>query len=296
MTTHTQPAATSVGADSAPPGQSTRTALMRSRRRHRRTVLALRVGVAVVFLGMWELVSGRPRTEWALIDQLYVSKPSDIWASLVDSIADGTLLPNIVATTMETVLGFLLGAAIGLVLGFLLGISPLWSAVLRPYIVAMNSVPRLALVPLFVLWFGLGMSSKVVFVAMIVFFLVFYNTFAGVHDVDRELVDVLRVMGSSPVQLHTTVTLPSAMTWIISGLSISVPYALVAAVTAEIVASNEGVGYLLNLAAGQFDTAGVFAAILVLVVMGLILTGLVTLLERYLLRWKTDRLRSRSGF
>jgi NitT/TauT family transport system permease protein len=265
---------------------TTRESMRTARRRRRLLVHSLQLLVAIVTIGLWQGVSGPRGTAGTIIDEFYISKPSDIWAALVGQVTGGGLGANILVTAQETVYGFLLGALIGLLTGFILGTNELVSGVIRPYVVALNSVPRLALVPLFILWFGLGLTSKIAFVAMIVFFLVFYNTYAGVQDVDKQLVDVLRIIGASRPQIHWRVTLPSAMTWIIAGLSISVPYALVAAVTAEIVSSNSGVGFMLNQAAGQFDTAGVFASIVVLVVMGLLLTGLVTLLERRLLAWK----------
>lgn len=263
-----------------------RDAIRGARRRRRLLVHSLQLLVAILVIGLWQWASGPRGAAGTVIDEFYISKPSDIWAALADQVTSGDLGANILVTAQETVYGFLVGALIGLLTGLVLGTNDLISAVIRPYVVALNSVPRLALVPLFILWFGLGLTSKIAFVAMIVFFLVFYNTYAGVQDVDKQLVDVLRIVGASRVQIHWRVTLPSAMTWIIAGLSISVPYALVAAVTAEIVSSNRGVGFLLNQAAGQFDTAGVFASIIVLVVMGLLLTGLVTLLERRLLAWK----------
>jgi NitT/TauT family transport system permease protein len=271
-----------------PAVHTTRGTIVAARRRRRLLVHSLQLLVALIAITAWQYASGPRGESSTLVDEFYVSNPTDIWAALVDQITGGTLAANVLVTAQETIYGFLLGAVLGLLVGFALGTNELASAVIRPYVVALNSVPRLALVPLFILWFGLGMTSKVAFVAMIVFFLVFYNTYAGVQDVDRQLVDVLRIMGAKRRQIHRRVTVPSAMTWIIAGLSISVPYALVAAVTAEIVSSNSGVGFMLNQAAGQFYTAGVFASILVLVVMGLLLTGIVTLLERRLLGWKAS--------
>jgi NitT/TauT family transport system permease protein len=238
----------------------------------------------------WERFAGDPTKGRVLIDQFYVSRPSAIWDAFTGWIDEGVLITGIWVTLQETVFGFLIGAVLGLITGFILGTSRFISAVFRPIVTALNSIPRLALVPLFILWFGLGMSSKMAFVAMIVFFLVFFNTYAGVSDVDDHLLDVLRLMKAKRWQLHTKVTLMSAMTWIIAGLRVSVPYALVAAVTAEMIASNRGMGYLVVRSSGQFFTAGVFAGILVLMVVAMGLTGLVTLLERRLLRWKPDRL------
>lgn len=271
-------------ADMGPEVRISAASITSARRARRMRVIGLQVLLGVAVLTVWEFVSGPPGQ--GLVDEFFISKPSAIWAALVDQVTSGVLFPNLLVTFIETTGGFVVGALLGFVVGFVLGVNELASAVIRPYVVALYSVPRLALVPLFILWFGLGLISKIAFVAMIVFFLVFYNTYSGVHDVDRKQIDVLRLMGARKLQIYAKVSLPSAMTWIIAGLSISVPYALVAAVTAEIVSSNSGIGYMLTQSAGQFDTAGVFASILVLVVVGLALTALVGLLERRLLRWK----------
>ena len=246
----------------------------------------------VLFAGVlvaWQLVSGDPK-KGALVDHFYVSKPSEIGVALKDWWDQGILLESIRATLTATIYGFLLGAGLGIIVGVILGSSPTLGAIFRPFIVALNSIPRLALVPLFVLWFGFGISAKVALVTTIVFFLTFYSTYEGVRDVEQRLLDVLKVMNASNLALQIKVRIPSAMAWIIQGLQVSIPYALVAAVTAEIIGSNTGVGFLIQRSAGVFYTAGVFAGIVVLVVMGLILNMFVVLLEKRLLRWKPRNL------
>src|SRR5262249_3477356 len=141
------------------------------------------------------------------------------------------------------------------------------SEVINPFITGFYSVPKLALAPLFILWFGIGFDMKVVLIATIVFFLVFLNTYTGVRDVSRELVAILRLMGAGERHLLSKVVLPSAITWLFAGLRISAPYALVGAVVGELVASNRGLGYLLAHAAGQFNTAGVFAALVAIIIL-----------------------------
>ncbi|MGE3620594.1 MAG: ABC transporter permease [Acidimicrobiia bacterium] len=276
----------------APAATSTR---RRARRRFNRTnpllVNALRLAVLVAFLLLWERFAGPRDDPSAFLDEFYVSKPSAIWRSITSWLDQGILFSSIAVTLQEAVWGLLIGTGLGLVAGFSLGVSPLLSAVLKPYVTALNSIPRLALVPLFLLWFGLGISSKLALVATIVFFLVFYSTYAGVQDVEQELIDVVRLMGARRIHVHAKVTLPSAMKWIIEGLRVSVPYSLVAAVTAEMIASNRGMGFLLIRSSGQFNTAGVFGAIVVLMCVSVVLSALVSLLERYLLRWKPRNLR-----
>jgi NitT/TauT family transport system permease protein len=144
-------------------------------------------------------------------------------------------------------------------------------------------------VPLFMLWFGIGLNSKLALVISVVAFLVFYATYAGVKDVDHHLVDKMRLMRAKRWHVHAKVTVPSAMSFIIQGLGVSAPYALVVAVAAEMLASNRGLGYLLVNASTQFDTAGTFAIIFVLMLLGIVLMALINLLERRLLRWKPKR-------
>lgn len=245
---------------------------------NRWVVLGLQMLLGAVVLSVWQ---------WGnVVDELYVSKPSAIFDAIVRWQEDGVLFPNIMVSLQTTVYGFGIGGILGLIVGFSLGTSDFASRIFRPFVTALNSIPRLALVPLFLIWFGLGMSSKVALVATVVFFLIFYNTYAGVRDVDRQLVDVLRLMKAKRRHVYLKVTLPSAMTWIIAGMRVSVPYAMVAAVTAEMLASNRGMGFLLQRSAGQFYTPGVFGAIIVMIVMSITLMFLVTVLERFVLSWK----------
>jgi NitT/TauT family transport system permease protein len=273
------------------PRRQSRVSLRQRLRPTRRRVLVnvTRLVLLALVLFAWEYFAGNPGKPHVLINEYYVSKPSAIWQALTSWVDQGVLWSNLWITVEETLLGFLIGAVAGCVIGLVLGVSRLLSDVLFPFITALNSTPRLALVPLFLLWFGLGSQARIVLVVTITFFLVFYATYAGVRDVDEQLLDVLRVLGGRSYQLHAKVTIPSAMVWIISGLRVSVPYALVAAVTAEMIASNQGMGYLLVNASGQFDTAGVFAGIAVLIVLGLVLNVGVSILESVLLRWRPKR-------
>lgn len=271
----------------APDGDDLQQMLERQRR-EKRLVYGLRLLILVGALTIWELGSGDPRTEFVLIDEYFVSKPSAMLATAQEWVERGELWTNLLATVQVTLLGFLFGAIGGVALGFALGVSRFWSRVLTPFVSTLYSIPRLALIPLFLLWFGLGLGAKLALVIVIVFFLIFYNTFSGVRDVDAGLVDVMRVMSAKSWQIHLKVTFPSAMVWIATGLRISVPYALVATVTGEMLMSNTGMGYVIIRSAGQFNTAGVFAGILVLMVMALIFTGLVGLLESVVLGWKAQ--------
>jgi NitT/TauT family transport system permease protein len=256
-------------------------------------VLVSRVVLPLGLLLAWETASGDPATEsGVLVDSFYISKPSEIWAALVGWVEEGVLLESIQATVVAMLYGFAIGAVLGILVGIILGSSPMLSDIFRPFIIALNSIPRLALVPLFILWFGFGLASKVALVALIVFFLVFYSTYEGVRDVEQRLIDVLKVMNASRLTVQMKVRVPSTMAWIIQGLRVSVPYALVAAVTAEIIGANTGIGYLIQRSAGTFFTAGVFAGIAVLVAVSVVINALVTMLEKRLLRWKPRNLTS----
>jgi len=260
-------------------------------RTRQRNIRIGRVLLIIFLLVMWQVLSGPPNGKpWELIDEFYVSEPTAMFETLRSWISDDVLFPNLFTTLQVTILGFLIGAGLGMLVGFALGASPYLSAIFSPIVAALYAVPRLALIPLFLLWFGLGIGSKLALVVTVVFFLVFYNTHEGVRDVDRELVNVLRVMKAKRWQIHMKVTFPSAMTWIIAGLRVSVPYALVGAVTGEMTASNAGMGYLIIRASGQFDTAGVFAGIFVIMIFALLLGALVTVAEKRFLRWKSNNL------
>jgi len=246
------------------------------------TVFAWRAAIVVIFLAAWEFASGR------LIKPFWISSPSEIWRQLSEWIATGQLWLHVEVTLSETLMGFGLGAISGVAIGLALGLNRRLAAVLDPFIVAFYSLPKIALAPLFILWFGVGLTSKVVLATFVVFFLVFYNTYAGTLAVEAELIDVLRLMGARRGQIIRKVILPSALIWIFTGMKSSVPYALIGAVVGEMMASNKGLGYLIEAAAGQYDTDGVFAALFVLMI---IATGLHELLkqsERLMLRWREE--------
>lgn len=254
-------------------------------RRRRATVLAAQAGIVALVLVAWELLSGNPQ-DGALLDEFLVGRPSGIADAFLDWQGDGRFWGDIWVTLQETVIGFVIGCVSGLAVGFMLGVNKTLSRIFSPFVSAAFAIPRLALAPLFILWFGLGMGSKVALVALLVFFLVFFNTFAGAKQVDRSLLDVLAVMGATRFAQHRLVTLPSAAVWVIAGLRVSVPYAFVGAIVGEMLAANRGLGYVIARSAGQFNPELMFAAIAVSVVLSLALTGGVTVLERYWLRWQ----------
>lgn len=243
--------------------------------------LACQVVIITGFLLLWEYASDR----W--ISALMVSKPSAVWATIWKWSVDGTYLKNIWVTIYAMIAGFGLGAGLGTLIGFATGSWRRLGDILEPIFTAFYTLPRLALAPLFLLWLGLGIQFRIVFAATIIFFLVYFNTFYGVREVSRELLDAVRIMGANRLQLALRVTFPSALVWVAAGLKISVPYALVGVVVAEMLASDEGLGYLLQRSATQFSSAGVFASIAALLVISLVISKLVSVITAGALRWKT---------
>jgi NitT/TauT family transport system permease protein len=189
-------------------------------------------------------------------------------------------------TLLETVLAFGIGTVLGLLAGLWLALSPLASAILEPYITAANSMPRVILAPIFALWFGLGLWSKVALAVTLVFFIVFFNVYQGVKEVSPVILNNARMLGANQRQLLQTVYLPSATAWVFSSLHTSVGLAFVGAVVGEYLGSARGVGYLILQAEGTFDVNTVFAGIVVLTLCALLLDGLVTRLERRLMIWQ----------
>jgi len=238
------------------------------------------VVLGVILLLLWQGASGR------LIDSFFISNPIDVGTRLVGWVADGSLLLHIWATVYATLMGFIVGAVGGVVLGIWLGVSPFSSRLLNPYLNALNALPKVALAPLFVLWFGLGIESKIALAAVLVLFLVFLNTYAGVREVDQDLIDGARLMKATRIQVIAKVIIPSAMSWVFAGLKISVPYALIGAVLGEMIAANRGLGYLVQFSGSQFDSAGVFAVLIVIALLAVALNFLVEIVQHRIQQWR----------
>jgi NitT/TauT family transport system permease protein len=189
-------------------------------------------------------------------------------------------------TLVETFLAFGIGSVLGLVAGLWLALQPMASALLEPYIKALNSMPRIILAPIFAVWFGLGIGSKVALGVTLVFFIVFFNVYQGVKEVSPVVLANARMLGASPRQLLRHVYLPSAMAWVFSSLHNSVGLAFVGAVVGEYLGSSQGVGYLILQAEGSFDINTVMAGILVLTAFALALDALVSRVEKRLMKWQ----------
>ncbi|HWP35814.1 MAG TPA: ABC transporter permease [Thermodesulfobacteriota bacterium] len=243
-------------------------------------LLLYRVLFGVALIALWELASGR------LIDPFWISSPSRVAAFLWAITRDGSVFGHLAVTMYETSVGFAVGAATGIGCGFLLARREAIAQILDPYIVAFNGIPRIALAPVFMIWFGIGPTSKVILVVIVVFFLTFFSTYSGVKGVDVELKNIVRVMGGSERQVLVKVTIPATVPWIMTGLKVSVPYALVGAVVGEFIAASRGLGYLIQHQSSLFSTTGAFGGIVILALIVVLLNEAIDRVEAYLLRWR----------
>src|SRR5438128_45371 len=215
-----------------------------------------------------------------------INKSGKTWAT--KGTAQGPLWEQIAVTLEETILGFAIGVVLGIFFGVVLGRNRFLADVLGPYIKAANSIPRVVLGSIFVIGLGLGIQSKIALAVVLVFFIVFFNAFQGVREVDRNLLANARILGANQRQLTTAVILPSALTWIIASLHTSFSFALVGAVVGEFLGSTQGIGLMIQTAQGTFNANGVFAAMVILAVVALIMEGLVTAVENRLITWRPN--------
>jgi NitT/TauT family transport system permease protein len=244
-----------------------------------RGLLKLSPGLAL--LVFWQWASGR------LIKEIYVSKPTAVAARLYELFASGEIYPHLWTTGEELVLGYVIGVAGGILAGYALGRSKRLAAIFEPYVMAFYGIPKIALAPLFIIWFGIGIGSKVALAAIMVFFLVFYNVYSGVRSVDRELVNLTLVMGANQRQLTTHVYFPAAAPYVLLGMRMAVPYSVIGVIVGEFTSSIQGLGLFIHEASSTYDPAGVFAGIVILLAFVVAANFLAGRLERRLLRWKT---------
>jgi len=252
-------------------------------------VVALQLAVAAVVLGVWEALI---RAEFA--DPLIFSSPLRIAERLVEMLSGEiiygrTIFDHLAATLQQIAIGYVVGAVVGIVAGYLLGRSRIALAILEPYILALFSIPKIALAPLFIVVLGIGLWARVGIVFIEVFFVVFFNVLRGVLDVNREYIHIARIMGASQTQLTRRVILPAALPSIMLGLKLGVPFAMIGAVLGECIASNQGIGWLILYSSNSFDVGGVWASILLLVVITWVLSRVAAWVEARALRWQPER-------
>ena len=250
------------------------------------TLLALQVLVAVVCIALWQLLSSVPVLGKILLPPFFFSNPVDVFDQIVKWFVSGVIWKHLGITLAESILAFVIGSLGGVLIGFWFARQPLVAAVFDPYVKMVNALPRVVLAPIFALWLGLGIWSKVALGVTLVFFIVFFNVYQGVKEVSRTVLDNGRMLGMSERQLMQHVYWPSALSWMFSSLHTSVGFAVVGAVVGEYLGSAAGLGYLIQQAEGVFDVAGVFAGMFVLSAFVILIDFGVTLVERRLLVWR----------
>jgi NitT/TauT family transport system permease protein len=258
----------------------------RGRARRRRSLIwTARAATLAFVIGGWQLLTGAK-----IIDPFFWGQPSGIVKQLSNWIQHGTqygsIWLQIWITMKEAVLGFLYGVVAGVIAGVLLGQVRFLAEVLGPYIKVLNAIPRIVLGSLFTVALGLGTTSKTVLAAVLVFFVVFFNAFQGVREVDRNLLANARVLGASRLQITQHVVLPSALTWIIASLHVAFGLSIIGAIVGEFLGSQKGLGLVIATSQNNFNPNGVFAAMLIIAVMALTAEALIEQLEKRLLAWR----------
>lgn len=237
----------------------------------------------VLILALWEGTS-----RWFNLG-FWLSSPSAIVAEIQRWAASGNLWLDMRMTLTAAGLGFIIGSLIGAFTGFVLGWVRRLGDLFEPFVLALYTIPKIALAPLFVLWFGIGLTNKVMFSGLLVFFMVFVTTYQGTRQVDRDLVENARLLGAGRFSIWTKIAIPYSAVWMLAGIRIGLPYALIGAIVGEFVASTSGVGFRIKEATSYLNTAGVFAGLVVLMAISLILLSLLKIVERRALGWQNAK-------
>ena len=235
----------------------------------------------LILLALWE-TAGRA----GMLNPLYLPSPSEIGAALVDLFSDGRIWPHLEATFTAALGGLVLGIAVGVVLGVAAALVRLVAELLEPVMTLLNAVPRVILAPLFVIWLGIGLASKIALSFILVAVLIFFTVFTGIRQVDRRMIERVITLGGGRWALVRHVYLPSVTAWILSNLKIAVGFAFTGALVGEFVAATHGLGYLLSFAQSTYNAALMFALIFLILVVVLLIFGIAGQLEKYLLRWQ----------
>src|SRR5262245_23915074 len=246
------------------------------------SVTLIRLAIIIGFFALWEIASGR----W--IEPFLISSPSRIFTSLFNGFRDGDLWQHTWVTFVEIAIGYPIGAIAGIGLGYAFGRSRVLAEIFEPIIIALNGIPRTALAPLFIVWLGIGLWSKVGVVFLLTFFLNFFNTYTGMRQMDQEYVDLASLMGVKGWKLSFKVIFPAISPYVFTGIRTSIPFAVIGAIVGEFVAATEGVGFLIRLSAGIFKTAHVFVGIIVLMIMVIVMDRIAKMIEKRALRWQTQ--------
>jgi NitT/TauT family transport system permease protein len=243
--------------------------------------LAGRLLVIAAFVGLWQAAVS---VGW--IDTFFFSSPSEIVGVLRQWFEEGRVFGNLGLTLAEAAIGYLIGVTVGTALGFAFAFLPRVAQVLDPFVVLMNSFPRLTLAPLFIVWFGFGMAPKIVLVALFIVFICFFNTYRGLLEVDKELLDRAKLFGASRWQITQHIYLPAAVSWIIAGLRASVGFALIGAVVGEYIGGDSGVGFLIMQGQHRLRMREVLAGLALLLAIAALIDIMLRQIESRSLRWR----------
>jgi NitT/TauT family transport system permease protein len=254
----------------------------------RAKLLLLQALVAVIAIAAWHVLTTDEYFGAAVLAPFFFSTPADVGSRIMQLFASGVIWRHLWITLSESMLAFAIGAAGGVAIGFWFARKPTVAAVFDPYVKMANALPRVVLAPIFALWFGLGIWSKVALGVTLVFFIVFFNVYQGVKEVNPTVLANARMLGMNDRALMRHVYWPAALSWVFSSLHTSVGFAVVGAVVGEYLGSAAGLGYLIQQAEGVFDVAGVFAGMFVLAAFVIGIDAVVTLVERRLLVWRPD--------
>ncbi|MGM4903438.1 ABC transporter permease [Tardiphaga sp. 866_E4_N2_1] len=244
-----------------------------ARRRYTLSVRITQIVLIVIVLCFWQFGGG------GIFDPFYVGSPSGVWDVLKHDLADPQFYRDLMITAIEMAAGYCIGSSLGILTGALLARWKFVADVADPAFVALNSIPRIALAPLIIIWFGIDLSSKIVLAATLVYFMTFFSTLSGIRGVDEAVVNVARVMGATPWHIFLKVQLPGARVWIANGLRLSLPFALIGVIVGEFLAASEGLGYRLNMYSTSYKPNGVFAMLIIMMIFMIILNSLIGWLE-----------------
>lgn len=235
----------------------------------------------VVFVAVWQMLADKE-----MINPLFFSSPKQVWADMIEMFSTGYIIPHIRITLYAAFLGLFYGIVFGTVIALIVGNNKILAYILEPIFVGIHGLPLLALGPLFVVWFGIGIKSKIFMATISVFFLVFFNIYAGFKDVDIQLIQTLRLMRANKMQMMMKVILPSCIPWLIASLKAGVGAAVLGAIVGEYLGATAGLGWVIQSAGGYYNITRVIACVIVLMVIMFILNAIVSWIDRKVLKWR----------
>lgn len=241
----------------------------------------IRIALFLVLMAVWELLAAS-----GVVNPFYSSQPSQILRDLPQFYSEGDLVKHTAVTLAEALWGLALGTVFGIVVAFFLGLFDTLGKIIEPFITAVYGIPKLALAPIFVLWFGLGLESKIIMASLLVFFLVFFSTYGGIKSVDRNILTAVRLMGASQAQIVLKVILPSSVPWILAGVRGGLGASLIGAIVGEYMGASAGLGWVISTATSFFKVDRVMSCIFILFVVGIVFNMILKYIERLLLKWR----------